>query len=72
MFRTLGKLKESGSGSLQLVLGVCNLIANLGLVCIIFHNDRLGSLDINLEIILVSFIMKMIGVGYFKLFSLLV
>ena len=42
--------------------------ANLGLVCIIFHNDRLGNLDITL----VSFIMKMIGVGYFKLFSLMV
>ena len=65
-------MRVNTEGSLQLVLGVCNLIANLGLVCIIFHNDRLGSLDINLEIILVSFIMKMIGVGYFKLFSLLV
>jgi len=28
--------------------------ANLGLVCIIFHNDRLGNLDINLDITLVS------------------
>jgi hypothetical protein len=61
-------MRVNTEGSLQLVLGVCNLIANLGLVCIIFHNDRLG----NLDIILVSFIMKMIGVGYFKLFFIMV